>query len=373
MNINAKWIRTLRDMGDACPVFVISFECLKKVVSAKLEITAVGVYEARLNGERVGEFILAPGWTFYEKRLQVQEYDVTNMITSQNELAVTVAKGWYRGRLLGGDWPERIKRLESLGAGLIACLKMVFEDGTVKEISTNEDWIVKEGPVRFAEIYDGEVYDATFESSESYKVEVFEGPTETLIPQQGEEVREQERIAAMRMFVTPEGDTIVDFGQEIAGYVEVIVDADKGDIVQLSFAEMMDKHGNFYNENYRTAKCQYVYICKEGRQMYKPNLTFYGFRYIRIDNFPGGIKNAKLNNFTAIVVHSQMKRTGYLRSSNILLNKLMDNVFWSQKGNFLDVPTDCPTRDERLGWAGDAQVFIRTACLNYDTENFYVK
>ncbi|MFQ7552312.1 MAG: family 78 glycoside hydrolase catalytic domain, partial [Blautia marasmi] len=135
----------------------------------------------------------------------------------------------------------------------------------------------------------------------------------------------------------------------------------------------MDKEGCFYTENYRSAKAQYLYICREGRQSYKPKLTFFGFRYIRIDRFPGGPAAAKPENFTAVVIHSAMQRTGYFNCSNPLLNQLFDNVIWGQKGNFVDVPTDCPQRDERLGWTGDAQVFIRTACLNYDTEKFYTK
>ena len=178
---------------------------------------------------------------------------------------------------------------------------------------------------------------------------------------------------AAGMFTTPAGELVVDFGQEVTGYVETTVEATAGEKVELSFAEVMDKYGNFYTDNYRSAKANYCYTCMDGIQTYKPRLTFYGFRYLRIDNFPGGITKAKPENFTAIVVHSQMERTGYLRSSSPLLNKLLDNVVWGQKGNFLDVPTDCPQRDERLGWTGDAQVFVRTACLNYDVEKFFTK
>ena len=202
---------------------------------------------------------------------------------------------------------------------------------------------------------------------------MFDGPTDTLILQQGEEVREQERLAVKKVFVTPNGETVLDFGQNMTGYVELFVNAKAGDCVDLSFAEVMDKEGNFYTENYRGAKAQYHYICKDGVQTWHPSLTFYGFRYIRINDFPGGIDCVKAENFTAIAVHSNMKRTGFLSSSNTLLNQLFSNIIWGQKGNFLDVPTDCPQRDERLGWTGDAQVFVRTACLNYDAEKFFTK
>ena len=155
--------------------------------------------------------------------------------------------------------------------------------------------------------------------------------------------------------------------------MEIALDGVKGEAVELSHAEVLDKNGNFYTENYRSAKAKYLYFCRDGAQRYKPKLTFYGFRYIRVDRFPGGAETAAPENFTAIAVHSDMKRTGYLSCSDPLLNKLFENVIWGQKGNFLDVPTDCPQRDERLGWTGDAQVFIRTACLNFDAERFFTK
>ena len=163
------------------------------------------------------------------------------------------------------------------------------------------------------------------------------------------------------------------FAPRKRGALEIALDGVKGEAVELSHAEVLDKNGNFYTENYRSAKAKYLYFCKDGAQRYKPKLTFYGFRYIRVDRFPCGAEHAAQENFTAIAVHSDMKRTGSLSCSDPLLNKLFENVIWGQKGNFLDVPTDCPQRDERLGWTGDAQVFIRTACLNFDAERFFTK
>lgn len=373
MNWEAKWLKPVREMGDVPPVYIQDFDLAKEVKQATLYITAMGVYEAEINGQRVGDFILAPGWTAYRERLQYQKYDVTDMLKETNEITVVVAKGWYHTHMMswedrGGRWKE----ITETPSGLLAQLMIDYKDGSQEIVATDESWKVAEGPVRFAEIYDGEIYDANIALGEKESVEIFEGPWKTLIPQEGEEVHTHERLTVADIFVTPKGETIVDFGQEITGYVAVTVNAKEGDVIDFSFAEVMDKEGNFYNENYRRAKCQYHYICKDGEQTFEPTLTFYGFRYIRINQFPEGVEVTQ-DCFIGVVVHSEMKRTGWVSCSNPMLNRLFDNVFWGQKGNFLDVPTDCPQRNERLGWTGDIQIFAKTACLNYDVEKFLTK
>lgn len=373
MEWNAKWICPDSKFKGECPVFSKEIPIHSTVKSAQLSVTAMGVYEAELNGSRVGSFILAPGWTAYDKRLQVQTYDITALLSEgkSNLLQITVGKGWYRGRIA---WEKELaQKHAALPIGLTAELVLTLNDGTREHICTDESWQVSDSCIRFSEIYDGEICDATFCADSFAPACTFDGPTETLIPQQGEEVREQERLAPACIFTTPKGETVIDFGQNLTGYVELSLNAKAGETVALSCAEVMDQEGNFYTENYRAAKAQYQYRCKDGFQTVKPKFTFYGFRYIRVDSFPGGASCAKPENFTAIVLHSDMKRTGYLKCSDPLLNKLFENIFWGQKGNFLDVPTDCPQRDERLGWTGDAQVFIRTACCNYDTEKFFTK
>ena len=377
---NAKWIRPAQTTGDVCPVYSKQFslfsspnQSLSSVAHATLSVTAMGVYEASLNGKRIGDFVLAPGWTSYRHRLQVQTYDVTELLSSENELSILVGKGWYRSPLA---WPDEAHRQQKaqISAGLIALLTITYTDGNTQLLPTGADWSAYESNVRFSEIYDGETYDAAFDpSSAPIAIEEFDGPSDTLIAQQGEKITEQERIMPARIFTTPAGETVIDFGQEITGYVEVSLDAHAGDCVELSHAEVLDKHGNFYTENYRAAKAKFLYFCKEGFQTWHPKLTFFGFRYIRVDHFPGGADAVRPDIFTAVVVCSDLQRTGFLSSSNPLLNKLFDNIIWGQKGNFVDVPTDCPQRDERLGWTGDAQVFIRTACYNFDTEAFYRK
>lgn len=374
MQWHAQWIKPAEDMGDTAPLFIKTFDLKGPVQSATLFITALGVYEAELNGKRIGAFILAPGWTSYAKRLQFQAYDITDLLAADNALCVTVGKGWRRSRLVGFQPSPIQDELRRAPAGLLAQLEIRYRDGSVERVGTDGSWTAWESYVRFSEIYDGETYDATFPAGAAGRsTAVFDGPFDLLIPQQGEEIREKERVQAARLFTTPHGETVVDFGQEVTGYVEICVQAHAGDRIELSHAEVMDRNGNFYTENYRSAQAKYLCVCAEGQQTHKPRHTFFGFRYIRIDAFPGGVHKAALENFTAIVVYSDIRRTGTLSCSNGKLNQLFENIIWGQKGNFLDVPTDCPQRDERLGWTGDARVFCRAAALNFDVEKFFTK
>lgn len=374
MNWNAKWICPGDDLGDAVPVFTKKFRLEKPVQKAVLQMTALGVYAAALNEKRIGHFVMAPGWTVYDKRLQVQSYDVTSLLSSDNILAVMVGKGWYRSRLVGWQSSSRQQAYRNHPAGLTLCLTITYQDGMEAVLSTDDSWEVAPGNVRFSEIYDGEIYDASFKADHTTAAVVFDGPGSTLIPQEGEEVHEQEHIQVRRLIRTSAGETVLDFGQELTGYVKICLpDARSGEMVRLSFAEVLDQNGNFYTENYRSARAQYLYICMDGAQSCRPLLTFYGFRYVRIDDFPGGTDAVCPSYFTAIQLNSAVRQTGMIHTSDPLLNQLFSNIVWGQKCNFLDVPTDCPQRDERLGWTGDAQVFIRAACYNFDAEKFYAK
>ncbi len=372
---NKHWIKAAFAAGGngICPLFRKEFESVQKPEKALLEITGKGVYYAEIDGKRVGDYILAPGWTTYKKRLQVQTYDVTELIHSgKNTLDVTLAEGWYHGRIIRHH--DAAVRDAAWDAEVIACLTLTYADGKTEEIETDGSWVCGKSAVEFSDIYDGEIYDARIQPTEFVPVTVdAEAGTETLIPQEGEKIVEHERLAPIAVITTPKGETVLDFGQNLTGYPEIsFPDAKAGEKLSLSFAEILDKDGNFYNENYRSAKCQYIYTCKNGAQSYKPYLTFYGFRYIRIDEFPASVPFSP-DCFTAIAVYSDIKKTGTLISSDKNLNQLFSNIFWGQKCNFLDVPTDCPQRDERLGWTGDAQVFAKTATYNFDTERFYKK
>ena len=358
---NASWITHPNNKLHEPVRFIKELKLKGKIKKAILNITSLGCYYATLNGERVGDFILAPGFTS-RKRVQYQEYDVTKMLDKKNELAVIVGDGWYNGKInfgVANDVPK----------ALICQVNITYIDKTKESIVSDDSWLVSKDKLRFAELYDGEIYDSNFKDESAF-AKVLEHDKKIIVKQQGVYVKEQERLAPVSIFKAPNGDTIVDFGQNLTGYFEFIVDAKKGDKVEFTVCEELDKYGNFYNENYRDAKAKFEYICHEGVNTYKPILAFWGFRYIRVDSFPCEIKP---ENIKAIVVHSDIKRTGYLDSSSKLLNKLFSNIVWGQRGNFLDIPTDCPQRDERQGWTGDATVFCKTASYNFDVERFFEK
>jgi alpha-L-rhamnosidase len=361
---SASWISA--GLGDVCPVFKKKIECKRGVQNADLFITAFGVYEAELNGRRVGAFFMAPGWTSYHKRLQYQQYDVTDLLKKSSELRVTLGKGWCVGRIAWGekpgDWGNE--------TALLACLRIRYDNGDEELIPTDATWEWAESPVRFSEIYDGETYDARVIPADWKPAMLVQRGKEVLLPQEGEIVCPQEVLRPVGMLTTPKGETVLDFGQNLTGYVRFTVCGEAGDEVRLSHAEVLDHDGNFYTENLRSAKNEIRYLCGGGEETYHPHFCFQGFRYVRIDCWPG---NPKVEDFQAVVVHSQLERTGEFECSNPLLNQLYRNIIWGQKGNFLDVPTDCPQRDERLGWTGDAEVFARAASYNFNVLRFFKK
>lgn len=283
---------------------------------------------------------------------------------------MTVGKGWAVSPMPGyTDPPEKKRRQEQIPA-LLAEFIIDYQDGTKEVGCTDLSWEWAESGIRFSEIYDGETFDAAFTPGNWEPVKTLDLSMDRLIPQEGEEIREMERVAPKKILITPAGETVIDFGQILTGYVEFTADAHEGDRIRILHGEVLDQAGNFYNANYRTAKSEINYRCKEGVQTWHPRLTFFGFRYIKLDEFPGTPDETQ---FTAIAVYSDIAQTGHIETSDQKLNQLISNIFWGQKGNFLDVPTDCPQRDERLGWTGDAQVFIKTASYNYDVEKFFTK
>ncbi len=361
---NSKWISYPEMQLNRCPVFKKSINAKGQVKKATLKISALGCYYATIDGKRVGDFILAPGFTS-RYRSQVQEYDVTDMIKESCELKVSLSQGWFKGRI---NW--RVNNdMKDIYPSIIAELAIIYKNGEKQFVYTDESWECSLSAITMADIYDGEHYDCGFEESYT-QVRVNDYPHDRLCAQQGPYIKEQERIIPHRIFKTPKGELVIDFNQNLTGYFEIKLNAKKGQRVSLSVAEVLDKDGNFYTENYRSAKSEFIYTCQDGYQSYKPRHTFYGFRYIRVNEFPGEISP---DNICAIVVHSDLVRTGYLNSSSPLLNKLFSNIIWGQKGNFLDIPTDCPQRDERMGWTGDAQVFVKTASYNFDVEKFFEK
>ncbi len=361
----AKFISADPEWGAAVPKFKKNFKLKKDIRSATLEITALGVYAARINGERVGDFILAPGWTEYEKRVQYQKYDVTDMLKAENTIEVGVGHGWYCSAV-GFDGIYPISRYPAFAAAL----HITYSDGSEQIIATDESWLAARSETLSSTIYGGERTDARIVPSFSEHARIFEFDKKKLVKNESVTVRETERIKPMRIITTPKGESVIDFGQNLTGYVEFKVCGKAGDTVRITCAEILDRDGNFYNENYRSAESLIEYTLKDGEQTYKPLYTFFGFRYLRLENW---CEEIVPENFTAISVHSDIRRTGYFESGHAKLNRLYENVIRGQRGNFLDVPTDCPQRDERLGWTGDAQMFCRTAMLNFDCNAFFKK
>ena len=363
----ASWIAMDGAASTVVPVFRKNFSCERDMWSGALEVTCDGVYEARLNGERIGNFILAPGWTEYSKRLQVQRYDITDMLQDENVLEITVANGWYRRK--NAPWTGTHNPDEFLPAMLIAALQLRAKDGIIKTILTDENWEVSESTVTLSGIFIGEDADMTREP-DFRPAKVCDYPKSMLIPQEGPEVHEQETVYPRASFRTPKGEWVIDFGQNLTGYMAFDLEARAGERLSISTAEVLDKEGNFYTANYRSARSQLHYTCREGKQSYRPRFTFFGFRYLRIDEAPAGFTAEQIR---AVVLHSEMTRTGWLESSDPMLNQLFSNTIWSQKGNYLDIPTDCPQRDERYGWTGDGQIFCRAATYQFDVRQFFRK
>lgn len=366
--LNAQWIKFPKVALEKEIYFTRKFDINKELVSASLEITALGVYFAEINGERVGNYIFAPGWTSYHKRLQVETYDVTDFIKKNNEIKVAVAPGWKGYNHFSRNGSDCYLGQNEMA--MLCALTMEFADGEKRIITSGGDWKCEFGKNVYTQFYNGYVYNPAYVDISPEKAVIFPHNNKILLDRQGERIIEQERLAAKEIIITPKGETVIDFGQNMTGYVEFRIKGNKGERAVISHAEVLDAEGNFYTDNLRSAKAQAIFVCDGKEHIHKSQHNFFGFRYIRLENWSDEVKK---ENFTAVVVHSELKRTGYFECSDPRVNKLFSNIIWGQKGNFLDVPTDCPQRDERLGWTGDAQVFVKTASYNFDVERFFTK
>lgn len=370
---------TSEDAGTSKGTYVRSSFVVKgKVKTAYAFTTALGLYKFYLNGEKVGTDELTPGWTSYHKHLRYQTYDVTSMLKEgENGIGAMLGAGWYKGKM--GFVGER--NHYGTQTAFLGQLKIEYMDGSTDTIVTDESWLGNDAPVLFSEIYDGEIYDARKEligwNMAGYmedgwrNVEAVSYDMNVLFSQSGSKVTEIEAIKAVRIITTPEGDTVVDFGQNLTGWVHVNIKGQAGDKVELSCFEVLDAAGNVYLDNLRGAKQSMNYTCKDDQETeFHPNFTFMGFQFVKIVSYPGV---PQLEDFTAYAVHSNMEQTGTFECSNPDINQLQHNILWGLKGNFVDVPTDCPQRNERLGWTGDAQIFCRTASYLMNTYTFFEK
>ncbi len=356
----------LKKEETACPIFYRSFSAEQKPVEkAVLYATAHGVYEVQVNGARVGEDYMCPGWTGYRKRLQYQTYDITEYLQEKNLVEMTVGNGWYKGILSFDCKPDRYG--DRVAA--FAEIHVIYQDGSRTVIATDADWKVKTGPIRYSEIYMGETQDTDGAAVTEGTVSAAEFDMSVLVPQESEPVRVTERIAPKKIFTDPKGNRLVDFGQNLTGLAEIRIRGKKGQKITVRHAETLDADGVFYPDTLRTAVSLDTYILNGQEQVLMPHFTFHGFRYIAVE----GVEEMAPEMFTACVMHSDMRQTGSFSCANEAVNRLQSNIAWSLRDNFFDIPSDCPQRDERLGWMGDAQVFSWTAAFNRNTALFFSK
>ncbi|MCM1123081.1 MAG: glycoside hydrolase family 78 protein [Eubacterium sp.] len=349
----------------ACPVFYKSFSAAKPVAKACLYATAHGVYEVQINGKRVGEDYMCPGWTEYHKRLQYQYYEITEYLKEENHVEMTVGNGWYKGILSFDCKPDRYG--DRVAA--FAEIHITYQDGSKEIIATDTDWKVRTGQIRYSEIYMGETIDTAGAECREGKVSEAEFDASVLVPQGNEPVRITQRLAAKRIFTDSKRNRLVDFGQNLTGLVEIRVKGYPGQKITIRHAETLDREGVFYPDTLRTAISLDTYILNGEEQVLIPHFTFHGFRYIAVE----GLENMSEDMFTACVMHSDMKKIGAFHCTNETVNRLQSNIEWGLRDNFFDIPSDCPQRDERLGWMGDAQVFSWTAAFNRNTALFFSK
>ena len=365
MKTGAKWICSPKEANVVD--FYKKIALSGKVKKATLGASAMGLYLVRINGKRITDSLLNPGWTSYHVRTQYQTYDVTAFLGGKSaEISVTAAEGWAVGDL---TWKGR-HHVFSDTVSVIAWLDVEYADGREEHFATDDTWGVRTSKILYSEIYHGETVDPTARIKKLGTAELSRVKTK-LIPQVGELIHEHERIAPKEFIITPKGERVIDFGQNMTGYVEVRIKGERGGRIVMTHAEVLDAEGNFYNENLRSARSRNEYILSGGEDVFKPTFSFQGFRYIRLDEYP--FEEVDLNCFTAVAVYSDMERTGFFSCGNAKVNQLYHNVLWGQRSNYLDVPTDCPQRDERLGWTGDAQVFCRAGAYNFGVHDFFRK
>lgn len=356
--------------GAPLPYFRRSFDVGPGLRTATLRVTALGIVEPFLNGCRIGDEVLAPGWTSYRHRVSVRTHDVTAVITpGQNAIGAIVGEGWAVGRIGYEGKRHHYSDRPAL------YLELELDYGThVERIGTDPQFRIDTGAVRAGGIYDGEMYDARlephgwstpdFDDSGWQNAVAFEWDLNTLEHDVAPPIRRIEELHPVSISTTTTGKSIVDFGQVLTGWVRLTVSGRSGETITLRHAETLTPAGELEPETLRTAKSTDRYILRgDGLETWEPRFTFHGFRYVEVDGWPGELSP---DNLTAVVVHSEMTRTGWFESSDPLLNRLHENVVWSMRGNFVGVPTDCPQRDERLGWTGDLHAFTPTAAFLYD-------
>lgn len=368
-----KWIKPQKE-DRFHPEFFKSFEIAsdKKIRSARLYISGLGLYSADINGQKVADEVLTPYYSNYHYEVQYQTYDVTSLILAQkgskNEIRVLLGNGWYKGYF------GLAHKNENFGSEflLLAELHILYEDGTEKVIGSDESWKYRGSDIEVSDIYMGEWVNRELwkDKENPWKVPVFGEIEGKLVPRYSIATIEKEDMPVAKVLHTPAGETVLDFGQNFAGYVTFSTKSlSHGTKVILDFGEIL-QDDNFYNANYRDAKSQFIYVADGRDEWISPKFTFFGFRYVRVTGWEGELLK---EDFMGKAVYADMEETGFIETGHPKVNRLFLNAKWGQKSNSIDFPTDCPQRNERLGWTGDAQVFSGTASYNMDTAAFYNK
>jgi alpha-L-rhamnosidase len=346
-----------------CPVLRKSFTLRGSVKTARLSITGLGLYRAFINNKRVGNDYLTPGFNDYDAYLRYQTYDVGTLVETENTIEVYLGDGWYKGRFglnghSGNIWGSKYL--------LAAELSITTEDGDSTVIKTDETWTAAKSFIRETSIYDGEIQDRTADSTQCIACEAVK-TRYNVIPYIGVPMVEK-HLLKPELYISPKGERILDFKQNMVGVCRFVCGLPKGAAVTLRFGETL-QDGCFYNANYRSAKAEFTYISDGTTLIVEPYFTYYGFRYVKVE----GIETVNPHDFSGAVIYSDLPETLRVETSAPKINRLIQNAVWGQRGNFLDVPTDCPQRDERLGWTGDAHPFSRTACYHMNCLPFYAK
>ncbi|KAF2252021.1 glycoside hydrolase family 78 protein [Trematosphaeria pertusa] len=359
-------------------LFRKTFDVSSNVTSSRLYITALGLYVAEINGKRLSDHVLAPGYQSYNYRHVYDTYDTTQLLKSgKNAIGVTVGEGWYAGRFGFG---KQERNLYGDTLGLLCLLTITQSDGTKQTVASDLTWHANTGPIITSEIYDGEVYNSTLQipgwsstnldESNWLGVKQLPAPEGNLVPSDGAPIRRLEEVKPKEIFLSKSGKTVVDFGQNLVGWLRLAVTGPSGTNITMVHTEVME-NGEVATRPLRSAKARDTLILSgNGTQTWEPSFTYHGFRYVQITGWPNQTALTG-DSITALVVHSAMERTGFFECSHDLLTRFHENVLWSMKGNFLGVPTDCPQRDERLGWTGDAHAFMPTANYLYDASGFW--
>ena len=357
------------DEDTPCPYLRRELDLAEVPERARLYVTALGVYEVEVNGHRVGDHVLAPGWTSYNHRLRYETFDVTDLLQpGRNVIDAVLGDGWYRGTL---GWKGGRRAIYGDQLALLAQLEVVGADGTTHTVGTDDTWEAGQGPLVASGLYEGETHDARQAIGGWSGVHLLDQDLSRLEARVGPPVRRTEELRPVAVTTSPTGKTVVDFGQNLVGRLRLTLPADPGPAgttITLRHAEVL-QDSDLCTEPLRLAAAtdRYVVGDDSAGTTWEPRFTFHGFRYAEVDGWPGELT---ADDLVAVVCHSDMERTGWFECSDDQVNRLHENVVWGMRGNFLDVPTDCPQRDERLGWTGDIEVFAPTACFLYDTAGF---